>query len=94
MIRSLSRSKRGSSRRLNRLLNKEVRKAESVISVLKKIFGNNLTSKKRRSQRNELHLRAISHNIGKTNLTTIKKTANQLFCHNQKKLPISFCKHI
>jgi hypothetical protein len=49
--------------------------------VLKRVFGNNLTSKKRRSQRNELHLRAISYNIGITNLTTIKKTVNQLFCH-------------
>jgi transposase len=56
-------------------------RVESVISVLKRVFGNNLTSKKRRSQRNELHLRAISYNIGITNLTTIKKTVNQLFCH-------------
>jgi hypothetical protein len=49
--------------------------------VLKRVFGNNLTSRRRRSQRNELHLRAISYNIGITNLTTIKKTVNHLFCH-------------
>jgi transposase len=57
-------------------------RVESVISVLKRVFGNNLTSKKRRSQRNELHLRTISYNIGITNLTTIKKMVNQLFCHS------------
>jgi transposase len=35
-------------------------RAESVISVLKRVFGNNLTSRRRRSQRNELHLRIIN----------------------------------
>jgi transposase len=47
-------------------------RVESVISELKRIFGNNLTSRRRRSQRNELHLRAISYNIGITSLITIK----------------------
>ena len=50
-------------------------RVESVYSVLKRVFGNHLSSRRRRSQRNELYLRAINYNIGVANLTPIKEMA-------------------
>jgi transposase len=48
-------------------------RVESVYSVLKRVFGNTLSSRRRRSQRKGLYLRTISYNIRITNLTTIKE---------------------
>jgi transposase len=47
-------------------------KAESVYSVLKRCYGNHLSSRRRRAQRRELHLKTLSYNIGVANLTTMK----------------------
>lgn len=47
-------------------------KVESVYSVLKRVFGNALSSRRRRSQRNELYLRVINYNIGIANIKSIK----------------------
>jgi len=47
-------------------------RVESAYSVLKRVFGNALSSRRRRSQRNELYLRAINYNIGIANMTSIK----------------------
>lgn len=55
---------------------------ESVYLVLKRVFGNNLSSRKRRSERNELCLRSINYNIGITNITSRKEMVRQLFCHS------------
>jgi transposase len=48
-------------------------KAETVYSVLKRCYGNHLSSRKAKAQRRELHLRILSYNIGIANLTTIRK---------------------
>jgi hypothetical protein len=47
-------------------------KAESIYSALKRCYGNNLTSHRRRAQRHELHLKTLSYNIGVANLTRIR----------------------
>jgi len=47
-------------------------RVESVY-LLKRVFGNHLTSRRRRSQRNEHYLRAINYNIEIANLTSIKE---------------------
>lgn len=47
---------------------------ESVFNVMKGVFGNNLTARKRSMQRKELMLRIICYNIGIVNLLQIKKT--------------------
>ena len=39
---------------------------------MKRVFGNHLSSR-RRSQRNEPHLRAINYNIEIANITSIKE---------------------
>jgi transposase len=39
-------------------------RVESVYSVLRRVFGNASSSRRRRSQRNELYLRVINYNIG------------------------------
>mgnify|MGYP001773817891 CR=1 FL=1 len=44
---------------------------ESVYSTLKRVYGNPLSSRKRRMQRRELMLKVIAHNIRRVNLTTI-----------------------
>jgi len=51
-------------------------RVESVHSVMKRVFGSALLSRRRRSQRNELYLRVINYNIGINNLTTIKEKVN------------------
>jgi len=48
-------------------------RVESVYSVLKRVFGNALSSTRRRSQRNELYLRVINYNIGIANMMSIKE---------------------
>jgi len=49
-------------------------RAESVWSVLKRVYGNSLSSRKRRMQVRELHLRTIAYNIGVVNLAEVSKT--------------------
>lgn len=46
---------------------------ESVYSVLKTVFGNHLTSRRRKTQRRELMRRVIAYNIDRVNLTAIKE---------------------
>jgi transposase len=48
-------------------------RVESVYSVLKRVFGNALSSRRKRSQRSELYLRVINYNIGIANMTSIKE---------------------
>jgi len=48
-------------------------RAESVWSVLKRVYGNSLSSRKRRMQRTELHLRTIAYNMGIVNLAEVTK---------------------
>jgi transposase len=50
-------------------------RVESVYSILKRCFGNHLSSKRRSLQRRELHPKAIAYNIGRVNFHTIKKAA-------------------
>lgn len=47
---------------------------ESVFNVIKGVLGNNLTARKRRTQRKELMLRVICYNIGIVNLLEIKNS--------------------
>jgi len=44
-----------------------------VYSVLKRCYGNHLSSRKRTAQRRELHLKTLSYNIEIANLTTIRQ---------------------
>ncbi len=46
---------------------------ESIYSVLKTVFDNHLTSRRRKTQRRELMYRVIAYNIDKVNLIAIKK---------------------
>ncbi len=48
-------------------------KAETVYSVLKRCYGNHLSSRNRTTQRRELHLKTLSYNIGIANRTTIRE---------------------
>jgi len=59
-------------------------RVKSVYSVLKRVFGNHLSSRRRRSQRNEHYLRTINYNIEIANMTSIKAMVKQLSCHNRK----------
>jgi len=45
---------------------------ESVYSVLKTVFGNHLTSRRRKAQRRELMCRVIAYNIDRVNLKAIE----------------------
>ena len=47
-------------------------KAESAYSALKRCYENYLSSRKRKAQRRELHLKTLSYNIGVDNLTNIR----------------------
>jgi len=57
---------------------------ESVNSILKRVFGNHLSLRRRRSQRNEHHLRVISYNIRIANRILIKAMLKQLSYPNRK----------
>ena len=46
---------------------------ESVYSVLKTVFGNHLTSRRRKAQRRELMCRVVAYNIDRVNLKAIEK---------------------
>jgi len=46
---------------------------ESVYSVLKTVFGNHLSSRRRKAQRRELMCRVIAYNIDRANLATVKE---------------------
>lgn len=48
-------------------------KAESVYSALKRCYGKHLSSHKRTAQRRELHLKTLTYNIGRVNLTNINE---------------------
>ena len=47
-------------------------KAESVYSALKRCYENYLSSRRRKAQRRELHLKTLTYNIGVDNLTNIR----------------------
>jgi transposase len=53
-------------------------KAESVYSSLKRCYGNYLSSRKRKTQRRELHLGILTYNIGMDNLTNIREQNGKL----------------
>ncbi len=46
---------------------------ESVYSVLKTVFGNHLTSRRRKTQRRELMCRVIAYNIDRVTLIAIQE---------------------
>jgi len=46
---------------------------ESVYSVLKTIFGNHLSSRRRKAQRRGLMCRVIAYNIDRANLAAVKE---------------------
>jgi len=46
---------------------------ESVYSVLKTVFGNHLSSRRKKAQRRELMCRVIAYNIDRANLATVKE---------------------
>jgi transposase len=46
---------------------------ESVYSVLKTVFGNHLTSRRKKAQRRELMCRVIAYNIDRVNLIAVKE---------------------
>jgi len=46
---------------------------ESVYSVLKTVFGNHLSSRRRKAQRRELMCRVIAYNIDRANLAAVKE---------------------
>jgi len=46
---------------------------ESVYSALKTVFGNHLSSRRRKAQRRELMCRVIAYNIDRANLAAVKK---------------------
>jgi len=46
---------------------------ESVYSVLKTVFGNHLTSRRRKTQKRELMCRVVAYNIDRTNLIAIQE---------------------
>jgi len=48
-------------------------RAESVWSVLKGVYGNSLSSKKKGMQVRELHLRTIAYNMGVANLAELSR---------------------
>ena len=48
-------------------------RVESVYSVLKTVFGNHLTSRRRKAQRRELMCRVIAHNIDRVNRVAIQE---------------------
>ena len=50
---------------------------ESVYSVLKTVFGNHLTSRRRKAQRRELMCRVVVYNIDRVNLKAVEKEMNR-----------------
>jgi len=52
-------------------------RAESVWAVLKRVYGNALSSRKRRMQRIELHLRIIAYNMGIANRLWVEAKASR-----------------
>ena len=51
---------------------KEIQNRIRILSI-EGVFGNNLSSRRRRSKRNELYLSAINYNIAIANMTSIKE---------------------
>jgi len=49
-------------------------RAESVWSLLKRVYGKSLSSRKKRMQMRELHLRTIAYNIGVANMAEVFRT--------------------
>ena len=50
---------------------------ESVYSVLKTVFGNHLTSRRKKAQRRELICRVVAYNIDRVNLKAVEKEMNR-----------------